>query len=375
MDLCGIADLFEENFIKFGELGASVCIWHQGEKVLNLGDGFQDKEKRIPWNTESAVLVWSATKGLSSAAFLHAIQRHGVDFDRRIVDFWPEYGASGKGATTIRHVLCHQAGQPALRDPSLSILDHDAVAKQLARQEPFWTPGRAHGYHPRTYGFLLDELVRRITQGETLGQYFSENIAKPLGLKLWIGLTEPVKVAPIYSPRRSRTESGEEEFYQALAEPDSLTRKAFATPSGLQSPSLMNDPKLRHHSLPSLGGIGTADSLASFYQALGSGQILNADLTRRIAEVQCSGPDQVLKIETAFGIGFMKDPLLNGQKVREIFGSSSSSFGQPGSGGSLGFFDVENQLAFAYVMNQMEPGIFPNAKALRLVRLLYATLS
>jgi CubicO group peptidase (beta-lactamase class C family) len=374
MDLCGITDLFEENFTNFGELGASVCIWYQDKKILNLDDGYQDREKRIPWDAQSIVLIWSATKGLASATLLHVVERHGIDLDRRIIDFWPEYGKSGKGATTFRHVLCHQAGQPALRDTSISILDHEAVANQLANQEPFWAPGTTHGYHARTYGFLLDELVRRITHGETLGHYFTQNIANPLGLRLWIGLSEPIQVAPIHAPRKARTGSEEDEFYDALAEPDSLTRKAFSTPAGLHSPSLMNDPKIREHSLPSLGGIGSADSLANFYQALGSGRILSADRIQRIADVQCSGPDQILKVQTAFGIGFMKDPVVSDRKVREIFGTSFSSFGQPGSGGSLAFFDLENQLAFAYVMNQMEPGVFPNAKALRLVRHLYATL-
>jgi CubicO group peptidase (beta-lactamase class C family) len=375
MDLCGITDLFEENFTKFSELGASVCIWHRGEKILSLSDGYQDREKTVPWDKESVVLIWSATKGPASASLLHAAETHGISLDRPVIDIWPEYAREGKEATTLLHVLSHQAGQPALRDASISILDHEAVAEQLAAQKPFWVPGSAHGYHPRTYGFLVDELLRRITQGTPLGRYFREQIGDPLGLRLWIGTPDSIAVAPIQAPRKTRDASTDDEFYNALADPDSLTRKSFSTPTGLHSPSLMNDPKTRSHSLPSLGGIGSAESLAYFYQALGSGRILGSDFTQCIAEQQCSGPDKVLKIETAFGLGFMKDPTRDGKKVREIFGRSFTSFGQPGSGGSVGFFDPENELAFAYVMNQMEPGVFPNAKALRLVQHLYATLS
>jgi len=375
MDISRIADLFEENFVKYDELGASVCIWYRNEKILSLSGGYQDREKTIPWNAQSVVLIWSATKGLTSTCLLHAAVEHGINLDRRVVDFWPEYGQSGKEETTLRQVLSHQAGQPALRNGSATMLDHEAVVEQLAIQEPFWKPGAAHGYHPRTYGFLLDELLRRITHGTTLSQYFRVVVGDPLELRLWIGTPDTIDVAPIQAPRKAHKGSSEAAFYNAFADPESLTRKAFSTPTGLYAPSLMNDPKVRAHSLPSLGGIGSAEALAYFYQALGSGQIGGPDFALRISQEQSSGLDKVLKIGTAFGLGFMKDPVANGQKIRQIFGKSMTSFGQPGSGGSIGFFDLENQLAFAYVMNQMEPGVFPNVKSLRLVEHLYATLS
>jgi CubicO group peptidase (beta-lactamase class C family) len=136
-------------------------------------------------------------------------------------------------------------------------------------------------------------------------------------------------------------------------------------------PSQMNDPKVRRHSLPSLGGIGTAGALARFYQAFCSDEIFSLETVRRIAATQCMGKDQILQIDTAFGIGFMKDPLDGNKKIRRIFGPELDGFGQPGSGGSLGFCDPKNGIAFAYVMNQMEPGIFPNAKSLRLVDYFY----
>jgi CubicO group peptidase (beta-lactamase class C family) len=373
MDLQGLTDLFEENFEQLGELGASVCIWHEGEEVLHLAGGYRDREKTLPWTRDTPVLIWSATKGLASACLIHAASGHRIEPDRRVVDFWPEYGQNGKADTTLRHVLTHQAGQPALRNPSVSILDHDGVAAQLARQEPFWKPGEAHGYHARTYGFLVDELVRRITNGTPAGSYFRLAFGDPLDLNLWIGAPESVasNVAPVFAPRKARTPNMEEPFYNALADQESLTRRAFSTPAGLHLPSQMNDPDVRRHSIPSLGGIGTAAGLARFYQTLCSDEIFPWETIHRIAAMQCSGKDQVLQIETAFGIGFMKDPTDRKKKIRRIFGPSLQSFGQPGSGGSLGFCDPENQVAFAYVMNQMEPGVFPNAKSLRLVDYFY----
>ena len=373
MDFQGLIELFAENFDQLGELGASVCIRRNGEEILHLADGYRDREKTLPWTRETPVLIWSATKALASACLVHAAFEHGVELARKVVALWPEYAQNGKAETTLLHVLTHQAGQPALRDPSTPIFDYNAVTEQLARQEPFWKPGEAHGYHPRTYGFLVDELVRRMTHGVSLGTYFRLIFGDPLGLNLWIGVPESIasEVAPIYAPRKPRTPEAEEPFYQALSDQGSLTRKAFATPAGLLTPSQMNDPKVRRLSIPSLGGIGTAGALARFYETLCSDEIFSSETIRRIAATQCTGKDQVLRIDTAFGIGFMKDPLDGSRKIRKIFGSELDSFGQPGSGGSLGFCDPKNGMAFAYVMNQMEPGVFPNAKSLRLVDYFY----
>jgi CubicO group peptidase (beta-lactamase class C family) len=373
MDLQGLTDRFAENFVQSGELGASVSIWHKGEEILSLAGGYLDREKMARWTKETPVLIWSATKALASACLIHAASANKISLDRTVVEFWPEYGENGKCGTTLLHILTHQAGQPALRDVSASILDHDAVAYQLARQAPFWKPGDAHGYHPRTFGFLVDELVRRIAGGTPLGTYFRTIVGDPLDLKLWIGVPESIanEIAPIFAPRTPRGPDSEKPFYEALSDPASLTRQAFSTPSGLHAPSQMNNPKIRRRSLPSLGGIGTASALARFYETLCKDEIFPTEMGRRISETACSGKDQVLQVETAFGVGFMKDPVHGSTKIRTIFGPELTAFGQPGSGGSLGFCDPKNGLAFAYVMNQMEPGVFPNAKSLRLVASLY----
>jgi CubicO group peptidase (beta-lactamase class C family) len=369
-----LVDLFEENFTKFGELGASVCLWQDGKMVASLAGGFWDQAKTRRWTTETRVLIWSATKGLASACLLHLCDREKIALTRRVAEFWPEYAENGKGDTILLHVLSHQAGQPGLRNREISFLEHEQVAGALAHQEPFWKPGSAHGYHPRTYGFLVDELMRRIGK-INVGSYFREVFATPLGLDLWIGLPKGLagEVAPIYAARRARETSVEDPFYDALSDPESLTFQAMSTPAGLTVPSVMNRPDIRTHSLPSFGGIGTAEALATFYyRTFCQPTFFSHERIAELSQTVASGVDRILCIPTAFAAGFMKDPVLQtGQKVRSLFGPSPSAFGQPGAGGSLAFADPKNDVAFAYVMNQMEPGLFPNPRSLRLVRLAY----
>jgi CubicO group peptidase (beta-lactamase class C family) len=371
-----LIDLFAENFLQYQELGASVCVIEGGEQKLNIGDGFIDRTRTTPWTSQTRVLIWSATKALASACLLHCCEQAGIALDRRVKDFWSEYSVNGKADTKLSHILSHQSGQPALRRPEIGILDHEAVVQALAEQEPFWKPGDAHGYHARTYGFLVDELVRRISSGITVAEYFRETFGQPLDLDLWIGIPSVLvnDVASIQTPRQKRESSFEDPFYQALADPTSLTRLAFTTPTGPIAPSAFNAPELRMHPLPSLGGIGTAESLARFYyRVLCEPQFLSLELLSTLTKTIVSGQDRVLQIPTAFGLGFMKDPISpDHKKLRKIFGPCPATFGQPGAGGSHAFIDPDRKLAFAYVMNQMEPGVLPNPKSMRLVDQLYA---
>src|SRR5262249_24365686 len=180
--------LFRENFEKFGELGAAVSVWQNGEPVLHLHRGFRDARYKQLWEENTIVLIWSATKGLSSACLLHALQEHKIDIERRAGELWPEFAQAGKEEITLAQLVSHQAGLAAL-DRKVDILDYPAVIDALERQEPNWPPGSAHGYHARTVGFLLDELVRRVA-GVTLAEYWQKTFAEPLGLDLWIGLPE-----------------------------------------------------------------------------------------------------------------------------------------------------------------------------------------
>lgn len=367
---------FERNFQRGAEVGASVAIWQGQEEMLCLSQGWRDAQRSIPWDNETLVLIWSATKGLASASVLHALDSSGLNLDMRVAGFWPEFAQNGKETLTIGEVLSHRAGLGALDDQNLSILDHESVIQAIEKQKPQWQ--KEHGYGPRTYGFIADEIVRRIT-GHTLGDYWQITFAEPLGLKLWIGLPESEHeyVAQMLAARAGCGDV-EDEFHQALADPNSLTRRAFASPGGLSGISSMNSPVARSASIPSLGGIGSANSLAKFYAMLANGgewdgiryfsEKAMGWMTHRLAQ----GPDKIVRIDTAFSAGFMLDPLdASGKKERQTFGPTIAAFGHPGAGGSLGFADPENKIGFAYVMNQMESGVMPKSRALSLVQALY----
>ena len=369
-----ITPLFEENFDRFGELGAAVSIWQHDEPLLDLHGGFCDARREKPWDARTIVLFWSATKGLGSACLLHVLQERKIELAQRVANFWPEFAQAGKGEITLAQLLSHQAGLAAF-DASIDVLDYAAVIGALEKQRPLWPPGTAHGYHARTFGFLVDELVRR-TSGETLGEYWRKAFGEPLMLDIWIGLpeSENTRVATIYAARAGRTPEPAQ-FYRDLATRGTFARKAFTSPHGLHSVSAMNDPAERSRSIVSFGGIGSASSLAKFYAMLANGGELDGrryfdnKTIALMTTTLTSGMDRVFQIQTAFSAGFMKDPP---DTARRIFGPSTLAFGHPGAGGSHAFADPENGIAFAYVMNQMEQSLLPNEKSLRLVDAMYA---
>lgn len=373
-----LAALFQENFDHLGELGASVSVWRDGKEIASLAGGFKDRQQEQPWTAETMVLFWSATKGLAAACLLHACQEQDIDLTSPVAEVWPEFGQAGKERITIAGMLSHQAGLAAMTSPK-EVMDHDAVATALAAQAPAWPLGEGHGYHPRTFGFLVDETLRRITHGRLLREYWRTEFADPLGLEVWIGLPPERACEPsAIFPTKTSPPKGDP-FYTAFLTPSSLTARAFASPRGLHSVAAMNAPEARSASFGAFGGVGTARGLAKFYAMLSMGGQLEG---RRFFESRTldwmtttltQGPDRVLLLETAFSAGFMRDPLdAAGHKLRTNFGPSPLAFGHPGAGGSHAFADPENRVSFAYVMNQMDPGVLPGPKSLRLVDAIYA---
>ena len=378
MNLERFTELFRENFTSLGELGASVSVWRDGVEIVSLAHGWCDREKTQPWTAQTPVLFWSATKGLASACLLHALQARGLDLSLRVSECWPEFSQSEKERVTIAEMLSHRAGLTALSQP-VPVTDYDAVVAELAAEPPHGPLGEGPGDPPRTFGFLVDEVLRRITGGTTLHEYWRTQFAEPLGLDVWIGVPPEIveRVAPVF-PMQSALPKGDL-FYTAFLTAGSLTAKSFASPRGLHSAAMMNKPEVLTASFPGFGGVGTARGLAKFYAMLANGGELDG---RRFFEMQTldwmtttltQGHDRVLLMETAFAAGFMRDPMDGGgRKTRAIFGPSMQAFGQPGAGGSHAFADPENRLSFAYVMNQMEPGVLPGPKSLRLIDALYA---
>jgi CubicO group peptidase (beta-lactamase class C family) len=361
--------LFHENFEKHGELGAAVSVWQNGKPLIDLYGGFCDAGREKSWTADTVVLVWSATKGIGSACILHALQQQKIELNRPVAEFWPEFGQADKDKITLGQLLSHQAGLCAL-DQRVDVVDYDGVIRALETQAPFWSPGTAHGYHARTFGFLLDELMRRIT-GKTLSDYWQENFARPLELDFWIGLPEEQnsRVATIYAAKSGKPPEPAQ-FYRDLVKPGTLARKTFTSPYGLNVISKMNDPHIRAQPIVSFGGIGSASALAKFYSMLANGGELNGQAFFSPKTIEwmtttlSDGIDRVFQIPTAFSAGFMKD---SRDATRRMFGPSATSFGHPGAGGAHAFADPENKIAFAYVMNQMEQSVLPTGKSLLLV--------
>jgi CubicO group peptidase (beta-lactamase class C family) len=374
VELERVAALFDENFTRFGELGAAISLWQHGKPILDLHGGFRDTTREQPWTADTTVLFWSATKGLGSACLLHALQEHRIGLDRHVAEFWPEFAQAGKGEITLAQLLSHQAGLSALDEP-VDVLDYPAVVAALEKQKPLWGPGTAHGYHARTFGFLVDECVRRIT-GKRIAEYWRQNFAEPLRLDIWIGLPaeEEVRTATIYAAKAGGEQSPAE-FYRDLSTPGTLVRKTFTSPAGLHSIAAMNKSENRALQIVSFSGIGSASSLAKFYGMLANRgeldgqQYFKKETIEQMTTTLASGIDRILQIPTVFSAGFMKDPP---NASLRIFGPSFSAFGHPGAGGSNAFADPENGIAFAYVMNQMEHSLLPNEKSLRLIDAIYA---
>jgi CubicO group peptidase (beta-lactamase class C family) len=365
--------LFQENFEKFGELGAAVSVWQNGKPIIDLYGGFRDAHRENPWTSDTLVLVWSATKGIGSACVLHVLQENNINLDRRVAEFWPEFAQGSKERITLAQLLSHQAGLCAL-DRRVDVLDYDAVIRALEHQKPLWPPGTAHGYHARTFGFLLDELARRIA-GKPLSDYWQGNFARPLNLDFWIGLPkkENSRVATMYAARSGKPPVPKQ-FYADLVRPGTLARKTFTSPYGLNAISRMNSVEIRQQRIVSFGGIGSASALAKFYAMLANGgkadgrTFFSGETLEWMKTTLSNGVDRVFQMPTAFSAGFMKDAR---ETTRRMFGPSRTSFGHPGAGGSHAFVDPENKIAFAYVMNQMEQSLLPNEKSLRLVDAIY----
>ena len=359
---------FEANFAAGRELGAAVSVWLDGEEIVHLCAGKTHKDRESLWSETTLAPVYSATKGPAAACLLQALDSHGLDLDTHAIRIWPQLPPH----LSVGEILSHQAGLAALTEPA-EALNYPAVIRALECTEPAWTPP-AHGYHPRTFGYLVDEFVRRITGAESLGAYWQETFARPYGIDFWIGLPESEhgRVAKLY-PGRPDVLGEESRFYDAFNQPGSATRRAFFSPSGLHSVAEMNQPTAWMAGLPGFGGVGSARGLAQFYALLATRHLLSDRALSWASTRLVNGPDRTFLMPSAFSAGFMLDPLdAHGHKLRRIFGPEISAFGHPGAGGSHAFVAPQQRLSFAYVMNQMELSVLPQQRVQNLVQAVFA---
>ena len=374
---------FHENFTSGKELGAAVSVWQGEEEVLSLAEGWTTKNQEKPWEPDTLVPIWSATKGPAALTVLLALHDAGIKIHDPVEDLWPELKAAENKGLSFGQLLAHQSGLAALSpDNRPSIHEHGEVVRALEKQDTFWQAGFGHGYHPRTFGALTEEIVRRATGGSTLGEFWREKVARPAEVDVFIGgLTsnELDRLATIYPPLRVEPSEEEAVFYETLRDQESLSLWAFSSPRGIRNLGDINKIEYLQSGIPSLGGVASASGLGKFYAILANkglwkgDQIVPEKIIGHLGNPLSEGTDFTLLIPTAFSTGFMIDPIDpdTGEKHRRIFGPSRDAFGQPGAGGSHAFADPSNGISFAYVMNQMESGILPNDRSLGLVNVLY----
>lgn len=370
-ELGKLLEVFERNFLHRGEIGASVSVWWDGTELISEGHGWCEKEKLRPWTTRTLVPVYSATKVPSAATLLLALEKKGLTPETPVREVWPKFPVE---EANFAQLLSHQCGLAAL-DTRADLFDHASVVAAIEAQTPAWRPGQGHGYHPRTFGALVEEPVRRLT-GMHVGEFWREAIADPLDLDFWIGLPEEEwpRVARLYPGRAEKLEK-EDAFYLRMTTADTLTRRAFTSPVGLRSIQEMNDPLSWAAGLPAMGGIGTASALGKFYQVL-LGSIpgpFSAAVRHALATPVSAAEDLVLLRSTVFTCGAQCDPLdASGAKVRHIYGPSVRAFGHPGAGGCHAFADPRTGISFAYNMNQMNLGVMPGTKCQGMVDALFS---
>ncbi len=377
-----VADAFVNNFENAGEIGASVCITVDGESVVDLWGGMKDVEAEIPWQDDTMCVVFSSTKGAVALAAHTLVAAGELDLDAPVARYWPEFATNGKEAATVRMMLDHSVGVPALREKlkDKACCDWEYMVEQLEREAPFWKPGERHGYHMINFGWTVGELIKRVA-GQSMGQYFHEAVAKPTHAECWIGLPEEEepKVAPMipFKPVRG-AEIGA--FTHALMnEPKSIPSLAFFNQGGF-SP---NSRSCRAAEVGGAGAVANGRGLARIYAPFACGGELNGrrfvdgDTLAAMGEVaSASGEDATLLIPTRFALGFMKS--MDNRRVAAVDKSSaifsSAAFGHVGAGGSVGFADPVERMSFGYAMNKMGPGILMNERGQALVDATYRAL-
>lgn len=371
-----VRDAFTENFTRRREIGAGCCVYHKGEKVVDLWGGVRDQATGEPWEEHTMALVYSATKGLAAMTLAVAHSRGWLDYDELVCKYWPEFSQNGKEKITVRQLLAHQAGLFALDEPldrSL-VADLDRLAEVLARQKPAWEPGTRQAYHAVTLGFYEGELLRRIDpQHRTLGQFFQDEIATPLGLDFYLRLPESIpdsRLAPLVDPSFFQMMFGFPfRMCFSVWNPRSNIRRALA------GSELAHDEQHiypRNLEIPAGGGVGTARALARAYSVFATG---GKELGLRPETLQeLTAPavpstngfyDECMKGEVEFSLGFMKS------NPAFPFGSPAS-FGGPGAGGSLGFADPEAQIGYGYIPNRKSMALGGDPRDVALRRALYS---
>lgn len=382
-----VAEAFERNLKEKGEIGASVCLTVGGETVVDLWGGIADPKTKAPWTRDTVSTVFSCTKG-ATALCAHVLASRGqLDLDAPVAELWPEFAQHGKERVTTRMMLDHSSAVPAVRAPVKDDGPYDwaYMTERLAAEVPFWEPGTRNGYHGFTFGWTVGEMVRRAS-GKSLGTFFREEIAGPLGLDFWIGLPEEIepRVAPIV-PHVYKAADAVTPFMRDLATNKESVAALFYFNNGAWRSGGANSRAGHAAEIGAANGITNARGLAGMYAPLanGGGDLVDATTLSRMGEVSmATHDDATLRIPTRFALGFMKS--MDNRKrslAAKLWGEdcdsvimSSAAFGHVGAGGSLGFADPVAGMSFGYTMNRMGPGLLMNERGQSLVDAAYLSL-
>jgi CubicO group peptidase (beta-lactamase class C family) len=378
-----VAEAFERNLKEKGEIGASVCLTVGGETVVDLWGGVADPKTKAPWTRDTVSIVFSCTKG-ATALCAHVLASRGqLDLDAPVAELWPEFAQHGKERVTTRMMLDHPAVRAPVKDDGP--YDWAYMTDRLAAEVPFWEPGTRNGYHGFTFGWTVGEMVRRAS-GKSLGMFFREEIAGPLGLDFWIGLPEAIepRVAPIV-PHVYKATDAVTPFMRDLATNKQSVAALFYFNNGAWRSGGANSRAGHAAEIGAANGITNARGLAGMYAPLanGGGDLVDATTLARMGEVSmATHDDATLRIPTRFALGFMKS-MDNRRRslAAKLWGEDcdsvilgSAAFGHVGAGGSLGFADPAAGLSFGYTMNRMGPGLLMNERGQSLVDAAYLSL-
>lgn len=376
-----VRDEFERNFATRQEVGASLCVSVGGHVVVDLWGGLADPATGRAWDEDTVVMVWSATKGATALCAHLLVESGALDLDAPVHRYWPAFAAAGKDGITVRMVLNHQAGLPHLRDrlPDDAYCDWDGMVGRIEAERPFWAPGVRHGYHAVTFGWLVGELVRRLT-GQSLGTFFAKEVAGRLDLPFWIGLPEEERGRVAPSLRAAAPEPGEPTARTALAataDPSSIPGLVFRNSGRFFA--RCNTPEVWSAEIPGANGITNGRGLAGLYAALSSadgGLVGSAALARMGSVSSASGVDAALLIPTRFSLGFMKawDNRAQPPEASDSFIVGEPAFGHVGFGGSVGFADPACGLAFGYALNRHGTRVTIDERAQSLIDATYRCL-
>ena len=362
------------------EVGAALAVWAHDEAVVDLWGGYADAAKTRPWTADTIVNLYSIGKAFTAVCALRLVDAGVLDLDAPIARYWPEFAQAGKAQIPVRYLLTHQSGLPAVDRllPSESMLDWRVMTDALAAQAPWWDPGTRHGYHVNTQGFLVGEVIRRVT-GKTLGTYLREEITGPAGIDFAIGIGPEADERCAELVPQPPSPEADERLRQFSVDPSTLSglarmrMNAYRNPPELSGTGFVNTRRWRVAEVPSTNGHGNARAVARLYAALagdgavGGVRILSGEIIARAIEEQVYAEDMVLQRPTRFGLGFQLT-----QPERRL-GPSPRAFGHFGAGGSLGFADPDARIAFGYAMNQGRAG-WQHKHVRHLIDLVYANL-